>query len=82
MKILKRNNNVTESISTADHNQDEYLPNCQASFNSDGCVTLRNYDRSDRSKDEIIILSTSETEALFELFSRISLKLKNHTLPF
>lgn len=73
---------VDEQVTTADHNIDEYLPYCQASFNSDGNITLRNYDRSNKDKDEIIILSNSETEALFALFSRIGQKTKNHDLPF
>ena len=73
---------VDEQVTTADHNIDEYLPHCQASFNSDGNITLRNYDRSNKDKDEIIILSNSETEALFALFSRIGQKNKNYDLPF
>lgn len=82
MIIVKRTTNVVENIKTANNNINEYLPYCQASFNSDGNITLRNYDRSDKSKDEIIILSTSETEALFLLFSRLGQKNRNYTLPF
>jgi hypothetical protein len=59
-----------------------YLPRCQASFNSDGSITLRNYDNGNKNNDEIIILSNSETEALFALFSRIGKKNKNYGLPF
>jgi hypothetical protein len=73
---------VEEQSKTANHNIDEYLPYCQASFNSDGNITLRNYDRSNKDKDEIIVLSNSETEALFLLFSRIGQKNKNYDLPF
>jgi hypothetical protein len=73
---------VKEAIKTANSGMDEYLPYCQASFNSDGCITLRNYDRSNRDKDEIILLSQSETGALFELFEKMGVKLKSHELPF
>lgn len=82
MQIIKRKMTVEEQITIADHNIDEYLPYCQASFNSDGNITLRNYDRSNKDKDEIIILSNAETEALFLLFSRMGQKNKNYTLPF
>ena len=82
MIIIKRTTNVVENIKTANNNINEYLPYCQASFNSDGNITLRNYDRSDKSKDEIIILSPSETEALFQLLSKLGQKNRNYTLPF
>ena len=82
MVLIKRNINVTENKATANNNIDTYLPHCQASFNSDGNITLRNFDRSNKEKDEIIILSNSETEALFLLFSRMGQKNKNYTLPF
>ena len=67
---------------TANNNIDEYLPCCQASFNSDGNLTLRNYDRSGKNKDEIIILSETETSALFALFSTLGQKQKTYGLPF
>ena len=82
MKIIKREITTSKEIDTADHNINEYLPHCQASFNSDGFITLRNYDRSNKSKDEIILLSKPETEALFELFSKLGQKNKNYDLPF
>lgn len=82
MKIIKREINTTKQVETADHNINEYLPYCQASFNSDGFITLRNYDRSNESKQEIILLSKSETEALFALFSKLGQKNKNYDLPF
>lgn len=50
----------------------------QASFNSDGVLTLRNYD--DKDKDEIIIFSHVETNAILELFRMM--KNKNCDLPF
>ena len=83
MKIIKRQMQPEQTtILTADHNQSEYLPNCQASFNSDGNITLRNYDRANKNSDEIIILSTEETDAIYRLFSKMSLKAKAYDLPF
>lgn len=82
MLIIKRNMNNEEIVKTAEHNIDQYLPHCQASFNSDGRITLRNYDNSNKSKDEIIVLSDSETDALFELFSKIAAKNRCYQLPF
>jgi hypothetical protein len=82
MITIKRNMVANEAIKTANNNLDEFLPYCQASFNSDGGITLRNYDRSNKNKDEIIILSQSETGALFELFEKMGEKLKSRGLPF
>ena len=82
MERIKRNMTETFIEKSAEHNIEEYLPHCQASFNSDGVITLRNYDRSNKNKDEIIVLSKTETEALFLLFSRIGQKNKNYDLPF
>ena len=82
MIVIKRNMNAEEIVTTANNNIDQYLPYCQASFNSDGNITLRNYDRSNKNKDEIIILSDSETNALFALFSKMGQKNKNFDLPF
>ena len=83
MKIIKRQMEIpAEQLIIGDDNRDVYLPYCQASFNSDGNITLRNYDRSNKNKDEIIILSNSETKALFELFSKMGEKLKDYSLPF
>lgn len=55
---------------------------CQASFNSDGNITLRKYNSKNPYNDETIILSSEETEALFKLFSKIGQKNKNYDLPF
>lgn len=82
MLRIKRNMAVTECEKAANDNIDAYLPYCQASFNSDGHITMRNYDKSNKNNDEIIILSNSETEALFALFSRIGQKEKKYDLPF
>lgn len=82
LKIIKRQMNSNDAIKTANDNIEEYLPFCQASFNSDGNITLRNYDRSDKNKDEIIVLSESETRALFSLFSKMTSASKAYDLPF
>ena len=78
MKIIKRNMTANKIAET----EKQYYPHCQASLNSDGNITLRNYDKANKSADEIIILSTSETEALFALFSKIGHKQKNYDLPY
>lgn len=82
MITIKRRMIADEAIRTAEDNVDEYLPYCQASFNSDGNITLRNYDRSNKDKDEIIIFSETETKALFALFARMKDVRQNCNLPF
>ena len=83
MKIIKRQMTTpAEQMVIGNDDRDTYLPYCQASFNSDGNVPLRNYDRSNKNKDEIIILSQSETKALFELFSKMGQMCKAYELPF
>ena len=60
------------------------LPQCQASFNSDGRIVLRNHDCYDvlNKQDEIIILTKSETRAIFELIFQYK-KIKDiYDLPF
>lgn len=81
MRIIKREIINDVQIQTAAHNIDEYLPFCQASFNSDGNITLRNHS-ANKAKDEIIILSKTETKAVFALFSEIGQINKNFNLPF
>jgi hypothetical protein len=78
MKIINRE--MKSEVITTDKSQ--YSMYCQASFNSDGVITLRNYNINDKDSDEIIVLSTEETEAIFKLFSRIGQKNKNYDLPF
>ena len=67
MKLIDREMKVVESI-TAKSN---HSLKCQASFNSDGVLTLRSYNMEDKNSDEIIILSREETEAIVELFRAI-----------
>lgn len=54
---------------------------CQASINSNGCITLRNYNPDNKESDEIIILSQKETLAIVKLFSEIK-RLNAQDLPF
>lgn len=67
MKIINREMKVNESITDKSNNS----LSCQASFNSDGVLTLRNYNRWDKNSDEIIIFSREETLAIVELFKAI-----------
>lgn len=76
MVIIKREILAEKS----ETNKGNRYAHCQASLNSDGMITLRNYD--DNNSDEIIILSAKETDALFKLFSKIGQKNKNYDLPF
>ena len=75
MKVIKRKMTVeTEQI-----NGD---PSCQASFNSDGALTLRHRSSSSPNDDTVIVLSRSETEAIFELFRQLKSKISMADLPF
>lgn len=67
MKLIDRQMEVVEMIT----DKSNYSLNCQASFNSDGVLTLRNYNVTDKNNDEIIIFSREETEAIVELFRSI-----------
>lgn len=70
---LKRQMVVEESVKSAD-----MLYYSQASINSNGCLTIRNYN-DDKNQDEIIILSNKETEAIIKLFDKLKQK---DLLPF
>lgn len=73
MKIIER------EMQTKEHTTIDRFCNCQASFNSHGCITLRNYNAGDKDKDEIICFNDTETRAIVSLFR----KLKEHDiLPF
>ena len=54
----------------------------QASFNSDGVLTLRNRSHNRLDEDVIIVLSRKETDAIFELFRQIKTKFNLPDLPF
>lgn len=60
-----------ESTTTTSE-KSQYALYSQASFNSDGHITIRNYNIDDKDNDEIIILSTEETQAIFKLFRLLS----------
>lgn len=77
MKIINREMKVVESITDKSNHSLE----CQASFNSDGVLTLRNYNRSDKNSDEIIVLSREETEAIVKLFIEFN-RLNVPDIPF
>lgn len=77
MKIIDRE--MTVKTTTTDKSQNSRY--CKASFNSDGVITLRNYNINDKNSDEIIVLSAEETQAIIELFTQIS-NMKNRLLPF
>lgn len=77
MKLIDREMVVKQSI-TEKSNTSLY---CQASFNSDGNITLRNYDIHNKNSDEIIILSAEETQAIIKLFREIG-NITKQSLPF
>lgn len=77
MKLIDREMISKESV-TEKSKTNSY---CQASLNSDGNITLRNYNIRNKNSDEIIILSAEETQAIIKLFSEIG-KIGNNSLPF
>ena len=77
MKLIDREMVVKESIS----DKSNTFLECQASFNSDGNITLRNYNIQNKNSDEILILSAEETQAIIKLFFAID-AIKNNILPF
>ena len=61
----------------------QYSLYCQASLNSDGCITLRNYNMDNKDSDEIIVLKPEETQAIIQLFRQLGeVFSKNTPLPF
>lgn len=78
MKIINRQMKSESFLSERSRKSTD----CQASFNSDGVITLRNYIEGEPERDEIIILSAAETQAIQQLFSKIGLMARNYTLPF
>lgn len=75
MEIIKRK--MTAKIDKVDE-----LSSCQASFNSDGLLTLRHRSHYTPNEDTIIVLSRKETEAIFELFRQLKDKISMPDLPF
>lgn len=78
MKIISRE--MKSEVFTTDKSQNSLY--CQASFNSEGAITLRNYSINNKDSDEIIILSGEETHAIIQLFSKLGTMIKNNNLPF
>ena len=78
MKIINRE--MTSDVIITE--KSNHCLDCQASFNSDGYITLRNFTRPNKDSDEIIILSGEETQAVINLFSRLGVMFRNNTLPF
>lgn len=78
MKIIDREMTVKNIITDKSDNS----LYCQASFNSDGNITLRNYDIHNKNSDEIIILSSEETHAIIELFAKMKAMIHLNGLPF
>lgn len=72
---IKREMQKTETIKS------EY-PETQVAFNSDGCITIRKYDSSNKDKDEIIILSQNETAGIISFLSHFARLCKTYELPF
>ena len=77
MKIIDREMKVVESCT----DKSNYSLKCQASFNSDGVLTLRNYNIEDKNSDEIIIFSREETLAIIKLFREFN-RLNVPDIPF
>lgn len=74
MKRISRAMTVVETDTSKFH-----FNKSQASYNSDGCLTLRNYNWEDKNSDEIILFSRQETEAILNLFVRLE---EEKGLPF
>lgn len=75
MKVITRNM-VSEVVET----NDGYGYAYQASLNSDGCLTLREYLCDDKEHDKIICFTSDETRAILQLFRLI--KNSGFDLPF
>ena len=78
MKIIDREM-ISKVITTE---KGETMLDCQASFNSDGYITLRNYTIENKDSDEIIVLSAEETQAIIKLFKNLAKSFKSEVLPF
>ena len=58
---------------------------CQAAFNSDGCITLRLYDKNSSCmtpEDTILVLSKNETSAIVKLLKELKSFPNIDDLPF
>ena len=55
---------------------------CQASFNSDGVLTLRQNSECNQNEDIITVFSRSETKALIDLFFKLKENFNLPDIPF
>lgn len=72
---------ISREMITTEKSGDFYAK-CQASLNSDGAITLRHYNPCNKNKDEIVILSGDETQAIFRLMRKIKTITADDSLPF
>lgn len=72
---------INRKMTSSQINTEAYFE-CQASINSDGCITFRKYNREEKDKDVIVVLTQKETNALIALFKGIKDKFKIDDLPF
>lgn len=78
MNKITRTMSSTETGKNLFDGGNGFFAKSQASFNSDGCITVRNYLPDDKESDEIIIFNRQETKAILDLFKFF----KNNDLPF
>ena len=56
---------------------------CQASFNSDGVITLRHYSPYEMGTDDIFVFSDGDAKAIIKLFTEINNRISDkNNLPF
>ena len=75
MQIIKRKMSATKETT-------EECGRVQASFNSDGHITLRTTNGIEEDGDMIVVLSHEETSAIVTLFREIKCTLRVQDLPF
>ena len=76
MIIINRKMQVTKTVKGN-------FDRAQASINSDGRITLRNYEPYAKDNDEIMILSDKETRAIFDLMRVMKwVGVRNEDIPF
>lgn len=76
MQVIRRSMEVLDD-------QREDTCEAQASFNSDGRLTLRMYDPDDPNEDTIIVFDARQTNAIVNLFRKIAKRFpEERDLPF
>ncbi len=76
MQIIKRKMEVEKEKIESDYTS------CQASFNSDGVLTLRQKSECNQNEDIITVFSRSETKALIDLFFKLKENFNLPDIPF